>query len=256
MPSGSYVQYDYPVSRDDNAASVLETIYNPYPTKVQDGRKPEGTFTFATARVPLAKIAEFVTASDDVLDDCSKVANRIDFFLNSSLLRERDRQLIAGTGTDGQMFGLLTFPGTLALDGTTITTGVTTPNIWDKLTAARIRLQRNCAQDFCVIINPADELKVATAKDTQGNYLFPQGANCDSRRVGCFDLKVSPDIPVGTAVIGELRNNWIWFVRKALEIRMGLTGDQFIDNAVTFLGELRGTAILLCPQKVAVLTNI
>lgn len=256
MPTGNTIQYDYPVSRTDNASGVLETIYNPYPTKVQNGRKPEGTFTYNTAKVKVSKIAEFITASDEVLDDCSKVADRIDFFLTTSLIRERDRQLIAGLGTNGQVLGLLNQPGTLALDGDVLTTGVDVPNVWDKLYLALLELEQNCAMVDGVIINPADRAKIALAKDANGNYLFPQEGNCNVTGVGCLTIRTSPDVPAGTAIIGEFKNNWIWYARQNLVIKVGLTGDQFIENTRTFLAELRGAVVLICPQKIAIVTNI
>lgn len=255
MPTGSVIQYDYPVSRTDNATGVLETIYNPYPTKVQNGRKPESTFTYGTAKVKVSKIAHFITASDEVLDDCSKVAARIDYHLTSGLLRERDRQLIAGSGTAGQVLGLLNQPGLLALDGTVLTAGIDFPNSWDKLYMAMLELEATCARVDGVIINPADRSKVALAKDANGNYLFPQETNCDVTRVGCMELRTSVDVPVGTVIIGEFRNNWVWYARQNLVISVGMTGDQFIENTKTFLAELRGGTVVFCPNKIAIMTN-
>lgn len=255
MPSGSVLQYDFPVSRDDNAAGVKEHIHNPYPTVVQNGRKPESTFSYNTAKVNVSKIAHWIEATDDVLEDCSKVADRIDFHLRTGLVKELDRQLIAGTGTNGELLGLLLQPGRLTLNGTTLTAGIPTPNIWDKLYLAKLQLEVNCAKVDCVMVNPADKAKVMLAKDSQGNYLFPQ-VGCEVESVGCLMLKTSPDIPVGTAIIGEFANNWIWYVRKSLEVRVGMKGTDFIDNVKTFLAEIKGAVVLLCPQKIATVTNI
>lgn len=255
MPAGSVVQYDFPVSRDDNAAAVRDHVTNPYPTVIQNGKKPESLFTYNTAKVNVSKIAHWIDATDDVLDDCSKMADRIDFHLQTGLMQELDRQLIAGSGINGELLGLLQQPGRLTLNGTTITTGITSPNIYDKLYAAKLQLEQNCAKVDCVMINPLDRAKVALAKDSQGNYLFPQ-ANCDVESVGCLMLKTSPDIPVGTAIIGEFKNNWIWYVRKNLEVRVGMKGEDFINNVKTFLAEVRGASVVLCPQKLATVTNI
>lgn len=255
MPAGNVIQYDFPVSRDDNAAGVLENVHNPYPTVVQSGRKPESTFTYNTAKVNVSKIAHWIEASDDVLEDCSKVADRIDFHLNTGLTKEVDRQLIAGTGTGGEMLGLLLQPGRLSLDGNVLTAGIPSPNIWDKLYLAKLELEQNCARVDYVLVNPADKAKVMLAKDTNGNYLFPQ-TSCDVEGIGCLQLKTSPDIPVGTAIMGEFANNWIWYVRKSLEVRVGMKGTDFIDNMKTFLAEIKGAAVLICPQKIATVTNI
>ena len=256
MPTGNVIQYDYPVSRTDNAAAVLEHVTNPYPTVIQNGTKPSSTFTYDTAKVSVSKIAHWIEASDEVLDDCSKVADRIDFHLTTGLMDELDRQLIAGTGINGELMGLLSTVGRLDLDADDLTVGIDTPNIYDKLYLAKLELEQNCANVDCVIINPADKAKVALAKDANGNYLFPQGPNCEVTSVGCFTLKTSPHVPVGTAIMGELRNNWIWYVRKSMEVRVGMKGLDFINNQKTFLAEIRGAAIVLCPLKIATITNI
>lgn len=256
MPSGNQVQYDYPVSRDDNADGVLESVYNPYPTVIQNGLKPESTFTYNTAKVGVTKIAHWIGASDEVLEDCGKVAQRIDYHLTTGLEAERDRQLIAGSGTNGDALGLLLQPGVLSLDADVLTVGISLPNIWDALYLAKLELEQNCANVDGVIINPADRAKVALAKDDNGNYLFANGTVCDTDMVGCLTLKTSPDVPVGTAIIGEFRNNWVWYARKNLTITMGMKNDDFIRNQKTFLAELRGAVVLFCPAKIAIVTNI
>ena len=258
MPTGNVVQYEYPVSRDDNAAGVLESVYNPYPTVIQAGLKPESTFTYNTAKVNVRKIAHWIGASDEVLEDCSKVAARIDFHLTTGLLVERDRQLIAGSGSAGELLGLLTQPGLLTLNGTTLASGagVVAPNIWDKLYLAKLELEQNCARVDGVIINPADRAKVALAKDDQGNYLFANSMNSDVDMVGSLSIKISPDVPVGTAIMGEFRNNWVWYVRKALTVSVGMKNDDFVRNMKTFLAELRGAVVVFCPQKISIITNI
>lgn len=262
MPTGNIIQYDFPLNNTvtSNAGSVPEMIHNPYPTVVQNGRKPESTFTYRTAKVAVSKIAHWIEASQEVLEDCSKVADRIDFHLTTGLTLETDRQLIAGTGTNGELLGLLLQPGKLTLNGNTITAGIVSPNIWDKLYTAMLMLEQNCAKVDCVIVNPLDRAKVILAKNDNGNYLFPQAtmANCDitDAAIGCLTLKTSPDVPVGTALIGEFKDNWIYYIRKNLQVSVGMKGTDFIDNILTFLAEIRGAAILRCPQRVAIVTNI
>lgn len=256
MGYGNQVQYTYQVSRDNNASGVLETIYNEFPTFAQDGTKPLSTFTYETTKVPAVKLAHGIVVSDEAFEDCGNVAERIDFELTSGLLRERDRQLIAGDGTLGNMLGLLNQPGILALNATTLTAGMTTPNIWDKLYLAKLELEQNCANVDCVIINPKDKAKVMLAKDANGQYLFPQGDGCDVSRVGCLSLKTSIDVPAGTALMGEMANNWVWYNRKNLTIKVGHVGNQFLTNTRTFLAELRGAVVLHCPNKVAKIINI
>lgn len=257
--NGNRIRFNREVARDDNAASVLETVYNPYyPTLFQDGTKPEGTFTLATVEVNDSKIAEFVVASDEVLEDCSSVASMIDNFLISGINAEKRRQLINGTGLNGQMRGILNQPDTLArthqdpLDG-----GEPTDNIYDtfRRSLTDIWLQNGSTENVCAILHPRDLEIIDLTKDEFGRYLF-NDTECFNRMLRCLRLRTSVDMPEGTAVVGNFSNNWVFYVRKALEIRMGYTGDQFITNTNTILGEMRGLSILRCPRKVVKVTGL
>lgn len=250
--NGNRIRFTREVSRDDNAAAVLETVYNPYPTFLRNGTKPEGIFTLATVEVADSKIAEFVVASDEVLEDCPSVASLIDNFLISGINREKRRQLLAGTGLNGQMRGILNQADVLtrthrdAGDG-----GAADDNIYDTFRRALTDLWFQAAgvERVCVIMNPRDGEIIDLMKDDTGRYLF-NDSDCFSRNLRCLTIRYSLDVPQGTAVMGDFANNWVFYTRKALEIRMGYTGDQFITNTNTILGEMRGLALVRCPRKI------
>lgn len=256
--TGNRLRFTREVSRDDNAASVLETVYNPYPTFAQDGTKPEGVFTLATVEVTDSKIAEFVVASDEVLEDMSSVASLIDQFLIDGINREKRRQLIAGTGTGGEMRGILNQPDVLTRthqdpgDG-----GSADDNFYDSFRRSLTDLwyQAASTENVTAIMNPRDAELIDLMKDEIGHYLF-NDSETFSRNLRALNIRYAVDMPQGTAVLGDFSNNWVFYTRKALDIRMGYTGDQFITNANTILGEMRGLAILRCPRKVVKITGL
>lgn len=250
--AGNRIRYTREVSRDDNAASVLESVYNPYPDLFQDGTKPEGIFTLATSEVTDSKIAEFVVASDEVLEDCGFVAGLIDNFLIQGINREKRRQLILGTGTGGEMRGILNQPDVLTRTHRDVADGgAVDDNIYDTFRRGLTDLWLQSARPdtLCVIMNPRDGEIIDLAKDDTGRYLF-NDADCFNRNLRCMRIRYSLDVPEGTAVLGDFANNWVFYTRKALEIRMGYTGDQFITNTNTILGEMRGLALVRCPRKI------
>lgn len=250
--TGNRVRFTTEVARDDNAGAVLETVYNPYPTFEQDGTKPEGSFTLATQEVKDSKIAEFVVASDEVLEDCGFVSGLIDNFLISGINREKRRQLITGSGLNGEMRGILTWPNLLTRthqdygDG-----GAATDNIYDTFRRGLTDLwfQTAAVDNVCVIMNPRDGEIIDLTKDEFGHYLF-NDSDCFNRMLRCMNIRYSLDVPQGTAILGQFANNWVFYTRKALEVRMGYTGDQFITNTNTILGEMRGLALVRCPRKI------
>jgi hypothetical protein len=250
--TGNRVRFVREAARLNNAASVLETIYNPYPDMEQDGTKPEGGFTLEDVTVKDVTIAEFITASDRVLEDCSFVAQHIDHVLISNVNEEKRRQLIEGTGTNGEMLGILNQPNVLsrthqdAGDG-----GAATDNIYDTFRRAMTDLwfQNAPVDSLCVIMNPRDGEIIDLTKDDMGRYLF-NDSDCFNRNLRCLKIRYSTTVPEGTAVMGNFAGNWEFWMRKALSIRVGLTGDQFITNTQTILAEMRALALLRCPRKV------
>lgn len=257
--NGNRLRYTRMVSRTDNANIVPETVYNPYPTFAQDGTKPEGIFTLATVEVSVSKIAERVTASDEVLDDCPSVASIINDFLITGVEKKKRQQLISGTGTSGQMRGILNQPDILTRTHRSTPNGIAGDNIWDTFRRAMtdLYIQGADVSSLCVIMNPADVEIIDLLKDDNGQYLFSDNnSDCMNRRLRCLNVKQASTIPAGTAVIGQLKDNWMFYVRKALEVRVGYTGDQFITNTNTILAEMRGLTTLKCPQHVERITGI
>ncbi len=256
--SGNRLRFTREVSRTDHAATVLETAYNPYATLQQNGTKPEGLFTLATVEVPDSKIAEFVVASDEVLEDCSSVASLIDQFLISGINAKKRQQLIGGSGLNGQMRGILNQPDVLTrTHRDTGNGGLADDNIYDTFRRSLTDLWYQSAKidNVCVVMNPRDAEIIDLTKDELGRYLF-NDTDCFNRNLRCLKIRYSVDVPQGTAVLGEFANNWVFYTRKALDIRMGYTGDQFITNTNTILGEMRGLSILRCPRKVLKATSL
>lgn len=250
--NGNRIRFTRESVRTNNAASVLETIYNPYPVFEQDGTKPESSFTLESAEVNVSKIANFITASDEVLEDCAFVAQHIDHVLLSNVNQEKRRQLIAGSGSNGQMRGILNQPNLLSRTHQDVADGGTADdNIYDTFRRAMTDLwyQNASTDNLCVIMNPRDGEIIDLMKDDLGRYLF-NDSDCFNRNLRCLKIRYSVDVPAGTAIMGNFAGNWEFYVRKALNIRMGLTGDQFITNTQTILAEMRALTLVRCPNKI------
>lgn len=250
--NGNRVRYTYEAARDNNAAAVYETIYNPYPEFARDGTKPESTFTLASATVNDSKIADFIVASDEVLEDCPQVADMINHVLISNVNEEKRRQLILGTGNNGEMRGILAQPNLLERTHQDVADGGDAEdNIYDTFRRGLtdIWLQNGSTDNVCAILHPRDLEAIDLAKDNFGQYLF-NDTQCFNRMLRCLTLRTSVHMPQGTAVVGNFANNWVFYLRKALDIKIGLTGDQFITNTSTILAELRGLNLVRCPNKI------
>lgn len=250
--NGNRIRFTQETARVNSAGSVLETIYNPYPNLEQDGTKPESSFTLATATVNDSTIASFITASDRVLEDCDYVAQHIDHVLISNVNQEKRRQLIAGSGSGGEMLGLLNQPSLLSRTHRDVGDGgAPDDNIYDTFRRGMTDLwfQNASTDNLCVIMNPRDGEVIDLTKDDLGRYLF-NDSDCFNRQLRCLKIRYSTNVPQGTAIMGNFSGNWQFYLRKALNVRIGLTGNQFIENTQTILAEMRGLALVRCPRKI------
>lgn len=250
--NGNRIRFTREASRVNNAASVLETIYNPYPDMEQDGTKPESTFSLEDVTVRDVTIANFITASDRVLEDCGYIAQHIDHVLISNVNREKRRQLINGSGTNGQMLGILNQPNLLSRTHQDVGDGgAPTDNLYDTFRRGLTDLwyQNASLENICIIMNPRDGEIIDLTKDDLGRYLF-NDSDCFNRNLRCLKIRYATDVPEGTAIMGNFSGNWQFYLRKALNVKVGLTGNQFIENAQTILAEMRGLTLVRCPRKI------
>jgi len=215
----------------------------------QDGEftaKGESNITWELVQVPAATIAHWVPASRQALSDAPMLRSLIDVDLDYGLQLESDKQLLSGTGTGGDMTGLLVdaavqnvgiIPGT--------PTGADIPPAM--ITHIRSAVTKCQTAEYYntngVVLNPLDWEKLETAKATDGHYIMIQfPANGAEEKIWKMPVVVTNAMPEGQFILGDWTMGAKIYDKEAVEIRVSEShADYFVKNGVAVLAEERYT---------------
>jgi HK97 family phage major capsid protein len=208
--------------------------------------KGQSNITWELVQVPAATIAHWVPASRQVLSDAPMLRNLIDVDLDYGLQLESDVQLLSGTGTGGDMTGLLVDADIPTVGDITIGTALA------DVPAAMINHIRS-AVTTCqnseyynmtgVVLNPTDWERLETAKATDGHYLMIQfPANGADEQIWRMPVIVTNAMPVNTFLLGDWTMGAKIYDKESVEIRVSEShSDYFVKNGVAILAEERYT---------------
>ena len=234
-----------PVS--DNAveyARQTSNASNAGPQENEFDSKNESSITWELITDTCKTIAHWVAASRQALSDAPQLASLIDVDLTYGLQLEADTQLLLGTGTSGDMTGLL-------VDTDIPTVGDIAFGTTDALLASSMIDHIRSAVTVCqkseyynmtgIVLNPTDWETLETAKATDGHYLMIQfPANGGEERIWKMPVVVTNAMPVGTFILGDWMMGAKIYDRESIEIRASEShSDYFIKNGVAILAEER-----------------
>jgi HK97 family phage major capsid protein len=141
--------------------------------------KPQSELTFDDVTQAVVTIAHWVKASKQILADAPQLQSFIDGRLRYGLAYKEEQQLLHGTGTGGQIEGLVTaataYAAPIALSGATMI---------DKIRLALLQAALAEFPSDGVVVNPIDWARVELTKDGEGRYIIGNPRARRSRRSG------------------------------------------------------------------------
>lgn len=198
-------------------------------------RKPESNITFEDAEAKVIKLAHFIKATTEILDDAPALQSMIDQRLRYGLDYVEDLQLLMGSGTGNNLSGIYTTasayvaPFTIA-DATPI----------DILRLAFLQGELALLPADAAVLHPQDWAKIELLKDTQGRYIIgnPQGNLTPSlwgRRI-----VTTLAMTANSFLAGNFRQSAQIFDREDANVVVSTENeDDFVNNRVTILAEER-----------------
>lgn len=215
-----------------------KTFTNAAAPVLEGGTKPESALVFESVTDPLRKIAHWLPATDEILEDVDQLTAYIDARLRGGVQLVEDHQLLHGTGVAPELLGLLTrtdlAPPLTAGAGESAADAI----------ARQIAAVQTLSQLVCdgVILNPSDYLLMSLVKTSTGEYLSsgPFQAPITPVLWG-RSLALSPECPSGTAIVGAFKAAAQLF-RHGNGLRVEASNshqDFFIKNLVAIRAEER-----------------
>lgn len=206
----------------NNAAMVAE-----------GGTKPQSDFGFEMVTTEVKKIAHYVKASDEILEDEAALRSYIDAQLIDGLRDVEDAQILKGDGTGQNLLGLYTVASAY--------NRAATGTLLDRLIRAQTQLRLVNRTLTGYVLNPEDWEDIMLLKGTDNNYIWLNVLDGNGNaRILAKPVRDSTKLAKGEWLAGDFRRGAQLFDRQQANITVANQNeDDFIKNMVTVLGEER-----------------
>lgn len=204
--------------------------------------KPEVTAQFESADAPIRKIAAWIQATMEALEDAPTLRGYIDTRLDYMLAIREEQQYLTGNGTAPQIKGLLSYTGGSNLNLQTVTS---TSDLFVDVGTAVGKVENVDGDADGVVVNPLSYWAAVAARHStwfDGNVSNQGGAPFSAPAPTVWGLPAvrSRALAAGTALVGAFGVGATIFEREGTTIR---TSDShaslFISNTSVILAEKR-----------------
>ena len=197
--------------------------------------KPESGITFTLANAPVVTLAHFIPVSRQVLDDAPQLESYVNSRLTYGLKLEEEDQLLNGSGTSGNISGILTSGNFTAYNRAA--TGDT------RLDTIRKAITQAALSEYTadtVVINPADWERMELTKASDGQYIMANPMDMAGPRIWGKRVVATNSIASGTFLVGAMSMGAQIWDRMDAAVQISYEdGDNFKKNMATLLAEER-----------------
>lgn len=233
---------------------VEKSFTNAAAPVLEGAAKPESALTFELANEPVRKIAHWIPASEELLEDAPATSSYIDSRLRYGVLRREDQQLLFGTGVAPELLGILARPG-LALD--VVRTDPQTNA--DAILIQIVLLESSTGLPVSgIVMNPLAFGAIAGLKATDGTYIGNGPfASFQTPTLWGRPVALTDQITPTTALVGAFRTGGQVFRHGG--VRMATTNahaDFFTKNLVAIRAEERLALAVYRPAAFGKVTGL
>ena len=197
--------------------------------------KPESGITFTLASAPVVTLAHFIPVSRQVLDDAPQLQSYVNSRLTFGLKLEEEDQLLNGSGTSGNLSGLLTSGNFVAYNR-----AVSGDTRLDTIRRAIEQAQLSEFTADTVVLNPTDWARIELTKATDGQYIMANPMDLAAPRIWGKRVVATNSIAAGTFLVGAMSMGAQIWDRMDAAVQISYEdGDNFKKNMATLLAEER-----------------
>lgn len=222
----SPIEYSKQTVRTNNANVVGE---NP------ESNKPESAYEWEKAEVPVRTIAHWVPASQQAMNDSGQLQGLIDTELRYGLELKEEQQLLAGTGLNNQLTGLLSEASDYSA-----AFEVTNEQYIDvlRLMILQVALAEYPADG--IVLHPTDWAKIELLKDGEQRYLFANATAATGPRLWGLPVVPTQSMTLNNALVGAFSMAATIYDREGATVLISSEDrDNFVKNMLTVLAEKR-----------------
>ena len=225
------------------------TFTNAAATVAEGADKPESALAFTERTDTVRKIAHWIPATTEFLEDNAGIRSYVDNRLVFGLKREEEDQLLNGDGTAPNISGILD------RSIQSVTSSNDLDSIYRAITEVRVD---GLAEPDAVVIHPLSWQNLRLAKHSTDEYYGPGPFAPDNvERIWGLRVRVTPMIAEGTALVGAFRTSAQIFRKGGVRVVASTEHDTyFIANKVAILAEERLTLAVYRPAAFCKITGL
>jgi HK97 family phage major capsid protein len=197
--------------------------------------KPEVDVVLDKLILEAVKIAGQSAVSWETWTDYDRFVQYLQMEIPRKIVDVENQKLLYGTGTGGDIQGLLTVPGIL-----THTASGTNPFDDIEESIAAMRVGQALATPDVLVLNPATWSATRRTKDNYGRYLVsPDPSKDEVNTAWGVEVVSTTAMAAGTGLLIDTTKFSAVLIREGLVIRTGSINDDFARNLVRFVFEER-----------------
>lgn len=211
-------------------------------TELVAKNKSDLTFDLQTANV--RTLAHYMVASRQVLDDAAMLRSYIDGRLRYGLALAEDEQILYGTGSGGDIEGIMV-NANIQDAGAPTGTDTALDHIRKSIALARLAEYPVTA----IMLNPTDWSDIELTKDNEDRYIWVTVPNGGEARLWRVPVIETTAINAGEFLLGNFQMGAQLWDREQSTIRVSESHeDLFVKNGVVILAEERIALTVYRPQ--------
>lgn len=198
-------------------------------TGIENVAKPESAITFTLSNTPVITLAHNIPASRQVLDDSPMLEGYIRQRLIYGLNLEEETEILVGTGSGGELNGLV---NQATANANTVSGTDTKIDVIRRLITA-LQVQNFAAE--AVILNPTDWQDIELTKDADGRYIFANPQAVAQPRIWGLPVIASNTMTAGQTLVGAFSQAAALFDRMSLVVELFREHSDFAAKNMVLL---------------------
>ena len=246
---------------------MQETTFTNAASAVAEGTtKPESTLAFAAVTELVRKIAHWIPVTEEMLEDVAAIRSYLDARLVLGVGIAEDDQLLNGSGVAPNLKGILQRAGLSAAQPRGGDSNIDA--VLKQITAIQAAV---FMRPDGIVMHPTNWQTILLTKDSQGRYygdspfstsaaspLWAQPVMATpTPTLWGLPVAITPQIAVGTALVGAFRSQAQLFRRGALRVEASNShSDFFVKNLIAVRAETRLALSVYRPLAFGTVTSL
>jgi len=169
------------------------------PEAFENVTKPESGITFTLVNEPVVTLAHFIPVSKQVMADSASLASHVDGRLMYGLKLKEETQLLSGTGSNGELNGLITQATTFADES---------PNLTNEIDIIRSAIKQAHVAEYrpdMLVMNPQDwfDIEIRKVGSSDDRYVVGNPRDMMGPTLWGLPVVVTNSIASGTFLLGS-----------------------------------------------------